>query len=357
MANKIFTTKLLKWFETERRDMPWKQTTDAYCIWVSEIILQQTRVAQGLPYYLRFIKKFPDIKSLARAEEDEVLKLWEGLGYYSRARNMHATANEILEKYDGVFPSTYEKVRALKGIGSYTAAAIMSFAFGQPIAVVDGNVKRVVSRYLAITDAIDDSGSLRQIEFWAQNALDKKHPADFNQAMLDLGATVCLPRNPLCQECPVKSGCGALHNNLTAIIPVKVRKNTKRSRFFHYLVIQNKKGDVLIHRRAGKDIWKGLYEFVLIEKMDKTNLTMAELNDTLKALGLGTKYSVDDTVYCPDKPHILTHQQINTKYYSVLINKYDDLLLRPDLNFVNRGNLTNFAFPRELKAYMEKFLI
>lgn len=260
----FFRDRLLAWFAQSHRPMPWKAENDPYRIWLSEIILQQTRVEQGMPYYLHFIERFPDVTQLANAPEDEVLKAWEGLGYYSRARNLHETAKFIAGELNGVFPNSYAAIRALKGVGDYTAAAIASFAFGLPHAVLDGNVYRVLSRFWDIETPIDTPKAKKEFAELARQLLPSGQPGDFNQAIMDLGATVCTPRLPQCTSCPLNSECRALHLNKAGELPVKSKNPVKKDRFFLYLVV-NYRQQTLVQKREGKDIWRNLYEFPLLE--------------------------------------------------------------------------------------------
>ena len=255
---------LLDWYAREGRDLPWRRTRDPYRIWLSEVILQQTRVAQGMEYYLRFTERFPDVASLAAAPEDEVLKLWQGLGYYSRARNLRAAAREVVERFGGVFPRSLDDVRSLRGVGDYTAAAICSAAYDAPCAVVDGNVYRVLSRLFDLAEPIDATAGKRAFACLAQSQLDAAHPGRYNQAIMDFGAIQCTPASPRCEACPLSESCLALAAGTVADRPVKRGKTRVRDRWFNYLHVAS--GDrVLLHRREGRDIWQGLYEFPLIE--------------------------------------------------------------------------------------------
>lgn len=265
MKQSFFLKNLIKWhFENNNRDLPWKGEKDPYKIWLSEIMLQQTRVEQGIGYYHKFLAHFPDITSLANADETLIFKLWEGLGYYRRCRNLIETAKYIETHYHGKFPTTYNEILALPGIGPYTAAAISSFAFGLPYAVVDGNVKRVLARFYNIELPVDSGEGKKKIQELADKNLDKDSPGVYNQAMMDLGATICTPANPDCVHCPLKKECKALKNNVVHLLPVKAAKAKSKTRYFNYFVIKNK-DSVLVRKRAGEDIWKELYEFPLIE--------------------------------------------------------------------------------------------
>ena len=257
---KNFSSVLLKWYQANKRDLPFRQTKDPYLIWLSEIILQQTRVAQGLSYYLKFSKKFPSPRALAQATEDEVLKLWQGLGYYSRARNLHAAAKSM----NGNFPTTYEGVRALKGVGDYTAAAICSMAYGMPYAVVDGNVYRVLARVFGIDTPIDSTEGKKEFTARAQDLLDKKHPGDYNQAIMDFGAMVCTPQAPQCLLCPLAKNCRAFQTGQVEKLPVKAQKTKVTARYFHYIYVEQG-AYTWLHKRGAGDVWQNLYEPPLVE--------------------------------------------------------------------------------------------
>ncbi|MCE7922387.1 MAG: A/G-specific adenine glycosylase [Haliscomenobacteraceae bacterium CHB4] len=265
MGNKqFFQEHLFSWFARHQRPLPWKGEDDPYKIWLSEIILQQTRVEQGLPYYQKFVAKYPDIKALAAAPEDEVLKLWEGLGYYSRARNLRATAKFIAGERNGKFPDTYETIRALKGVGDYTAAAIASFAFNLPHAVLDGNVFRVLARYFGIETPTDTPAAKKEFASLAQELLDPARPGEFNQALMDFGATHCTPSQPKCPACPMQPHCVAFRQKKVALLPVKSKTLEKKDRYFVYLVAYFQ-GSTFVRKRTGKDIWQNLWEFPLLE--------------------------------------------------------------------------------------------
>ena len=257
-----FADKLIGWYEENKRDLPWRDTKDPYRIWISEIILQQTRVAQGYDYFVRFMKRFPDVFTLAEAEEDEVMKYWQGLGYYSRARNLHAAARSMAEA--GGFPVVYQDVLALKGVGEYTAAAICSFAYDMPYAVVDGNVYRVLSRWMGIDAPIDSTQGKKLFAQVAQELMDKKRPAIYNQAIMDFGALQCTPSSPNCLFCPLSDSCLALAQGKVDALPVKQHKTKVTNRFFNYIYVRTG-GYTFIRKRTGNDIWKNLYEPLLIE--------------------------------------------------------------------------------------------
>ena len=305
---------LLSWFAREGRDLPWRRTRDPYRIWLSEVILQQTRVAQGLEYYLRFTERFPDIAALAAAPEDEVLKLWQGLGYYSRARNLHAAARQVMSRFGGVFPATYGEVRALPGVGDYTAAAVCSIVYAAPCAVLDGNVYRVLARLFDIGIPIDTTAGKRTFAELAQLQLDTSRPGLYNQAIMDFGALQCTPAQPRCGDCPLAGRCLALAAGTVGVRPVKQGRAKVRDRWFNYLHVTCG-GQTLLHRRGGGDIWQGLYEFPLIET-DKA-ADFAELAATAafrELLGNG-RWHLRRSVTMPG--HQLSHQLLHAVFHRI----------------------------------------
>lgn len=301
--------RLAGWYRQNRRELPWRETVDPYRIWISEIILQQTRVVQGYDYYIRFMERFPSVADLAAAPEDEVLRLWQGLGYYSRARNLHAAARQVMERYGGQFPRTYDGVRALKGIGDYTAAAISSFAYGLPHAVVDGNVYRVLSRLFNDTVPIDTVEGKKHYARLADALLDRDDPAIHNQAMMELGALQCLPAAPLCLDCPLRELCGAAAQGTTGLLPVKEKKTKIKVRYFHYLRFLLDDGTTRMQRREGRDIWQHLYEYPLIES--DHDLSAGEVLEhplfTRLTEGMDRVRVMAVTPLCK---HVLSHQYI-----------------------------------------------
>lgn len=270
--NMDFAASIMRWYEENKRDLPWRNTRNPYLIWLSEIMLQQTRVAQGMPYYFSFTSAFPTVFDLAQATEEQVLKLWQGLGYYSRARNLHQTAQQIATEYDGNFPSTYKELLQLKGVGEYTAAAIASFSFDEPTPVVDGNVFRVLSRYFDVETDIASSGAKKEFAALAHELMPKDQPALFNQSIMEFGALQCVPQNPDCAVCPLNSGCLALQKNKVNQLPVKAKKAKVTNRYFNYVVFVDDNGHTLVQKRSGKGIWHNLYEFPLIETENEIGL-------------------------------------------------------------------------------------
>lgn len=330
------------WYDGVKRALPWRDNKNPYSVWISEIILQQTRVNQGLPYYNRFLERFPTVSDLAKASEDEVLKLWEGLGYYSRARNLHATAKHVSIELKGEFPDTYDGLLALRGVGPYTASAIGSICFNLPVAAVDGNVYRVLSRYYGIQESIDESPTKKLVTELANGIVDVSDAGNHNQAMMELGATVCTPKTPKCGECPLKDSCIGFAENLQLILPIRTKKTKVRERYFNYL-IPIAEGHTLIRRRGAGDIWQGLYEFENVES--KVRLEGSEL---LKALKVTDKHIIMSI--SEEFEHILSHQKLKAKFVTVKTeNLNSELLLKVKLN-----NLANFAFPRLINRYLEE---
>jgi A/G-specific adenine glycosylase len=261
-----FSNRIIQWYGINKRDLPWRHTNDPYQIWVSEIILQHTRVEQGLAYYIRFVERFPDVYTLSNAEEDEVMKVWQGLGYYSRARNMPIKI--IHHENKAKFPESYEQIKRMHGVGDYSASAIASIAYGEPCPVVDGNVLRIISRYSGINEPVNTSAGKKKVKNILAGLIDPSQPGEFNQAVMELGALVCKPKQPLCLECPLKQNCFAYLNNLTSELPHTNKPKISRTRYFNYLVIFSRQGNqnyLWLNKRTGNDIWKNLYDFPLIE--------------------------------------------------------------------------------------------
>lgn len=345
---KYFTKKLLEWYDPKDRPMPWKEEKNPYFIWLSEIILQQTRVEQGLSYYLKFKKNYPTVFDLANAPEDELMKHWEGLGYYSRARNLHAAAKYIASDLKGEFPTTYENILSLKGVGNYTASAIASFAYNLPYAVVDGNVYRVLSRFFGIDTPTDSTEGKKMIGALAQEVLDEKNAARYNQVIMDFGATVCKPKGAICNKCPLNRKCVALRDERVGELPIKLKKIKKKKRYFHYLVIQ-KGTKVFIRKRTEKDIWKNLYEYPMIEtqkELDEKNLLKQK--DFLKIFfeqfyGI---LSISDSY-----KQQLTHRSIFARFVEIEV-KDDFIITENDWLCIEKKEIRNFAFPKVIDLYL-----
>jgi len=349
MKKENFRKHLLEWFAESHRPLPWKNIKDAYLIWLSEIILQQTRVEQGLPYFERFRATYPTVKDLADAPEDEVMRMWEGLGYYSRARNLHATAKHITYDLEGTFPDTYEGIRALKGVGDYTAAAIASFAYDLPHAVVDGNVYRVLSRYFGEATPIDTTAGKKTFRALADELLDTQNPAQYNQAIMDFGATHCKPKQPLCTTCLLKNDCTAIAENKVNSLPVKSKKLKKTTRYFHYLILNEGK-NVWLKKRGAGDIWQNLYDFPLIEK-EKT-LVLSELEETDEWQTFFNNKNIFIKKISRPFVQILTHRKIVAVFVEMNVEadfegtKYSFVQVR-------RDELDKYAFPRILNDYLK----
>ncbi len=309
-----FSLKMKLWYQGARRELPWRDSTDPYKIWLSEIILQQTRVNQGMPYYLRFIEAFPSVEFLANAPEDAVLRLWQGLGYYSRAKNLHNCAKVVVEKYGSRFPSDHEELLKLPGVGPYTAAAIASIAFGIPQPVVDGNVLRVMSRYLGLEDNIADAATARKIRALLLDFIDHSDPGLFNQALMELGAMVCTPRKPECPLCPLAESCYALAHKKQDVLPVKQKNTKRRERHFYYWVLVHQ-GRIAMRKRGTDNIWKGLYEFYLVERPASVAPEQAKDDFIQNLLPGKTGYEIHT-----EKKHVLSHQDIFSHYLVVNVS-------------------------------------
>jgi len=344
----FFTEKLLDWNrEVNTRNMPWKGEKDPYRIWLSEIILQQTRVEQGWPYYERFIQHYPTVEKLATAPEEEVFRLWQGLGYYARCKNMLAAAREITNTYLGKFPNQYEQIKSLKGIGPYTAAAIASFAFNLPYAVLDGNVFRVLSRYFGIETPIDSTAGKKQFDTLAQELLPDGASAAYNQSIMDFGAVVCKPQQPLCEDCPLRKKCVALQQQLVPLLPIKTKKLQIKKRYFNYLLV-NYKEQVFIRKRTDSDIWQNLHEFLLIETAAPSDITALQTSEAFRNYFGNTKPEIE-RVSAPFKQQ-LTHQTIHSQFISIHVKKPPVL---PGFILVPRNSLNNYAFPKTITTFLE----
>ncbi|MBT8298512.1 MAG: A/G-specific adenine glycosylase [Maribacter sp.] len=309
----IFSQKILLWYAKNKRTLPWRRTKDPYRIWLSEIMLQQTRVAQGLPYYLKFIEQFPTINDLAGASEESVLKLWQGLGYYSRARNLHATAKTVVSDYDGKFPQTYNELLKLKGVGDYTASAIASICFDEPEPVVDGNVYRVLARFHGAEFPINNAKGIAFFKELAREHMDTENVRDYNQGIMEFGAMQCVPKNPDCSICPLNDSCLALQKNKIGELPVKLNKTKIIKRFFNYLVLLDSNHKTLLRQRKGKGIWQNLWEFPLLETSKKIDQSELEdsINDVIAVKGPYETYLYNQE----DIIHKLSHQHLYTKFW------------------------------------------
>lgn len=346
-----FAADIIEWYKLHKRDLPWRNTKDPYTIWLSEIILQQTRVEQGMPYFNRFVEKYPTVSDFANAKEEEILKLWQGLGYYSRGRNMHKTAKMVMEEYSGYFPINYDNLIKLKGIGEYTAAAISSFSSNEPKAVVDGNVFRLLSRYFGIDTPINSPKGKKIFTQLANELLDKSRAAEFNQAIMEFGSLQCKPKNPDCLNCPLQLDCEARKTNRIHELPVKNKTQKSRDRFFNYILA--KKGEqILLNKRGSGDIWENLYELPLFER--DSACTMEELiksEDFIDCFGKNVQIK---SISKPVK-HVLSHQKLHTNFI-VIENFSEDFLSKKEWFFVNRNELDRFAQPKLIFYFLENFV-
>jgi len=349
------TESLLHWYSQNKRPLPWRETRDPYKIWLSEVILQQTRVAQGTDYYHRFLAAFPDVQSLSAADEQDVLKLWQGLGYYSRARNMHHTAKEVVENHNGIFPNSAAGLKKLKGIGDYTAAAIASICFDESTPVLDGNVARVISRLYAIDTPVDTKEGKKRINDLTNNLLDINHPGTFNQAVMELGALVCTPKSPACITCPVAFACEALKRKQVESFPVKTPKKTPAIRHLNYLVIsftEGKEEFILMRKRTGNDIWKNMYDFPCVETLNASDTSDA-LDQCVKSGLLGefpflVKHVSDEYV------HQLSHRRLLAKFIRIEV-KGEPIPIN-DITPVRRDLIAELPLPRLIDRYLAAIL-
>lgn len=349
--NLYISHHLIDWYKENKRALPWRDTDDPYIIWISEIILQQTRVNQGLDYFIRFTQRFPDVKSLAEADEEEILKYWQGLGYYSRARNLHAAAKSIMTDFGGNFPREYKEVLSLKGVGEYTAAAIVSFAWNQPYPVVDGNVFRVLSRLFAIDEPIDSGKGKKLFTQLAGSIIDKEHAGLHNQAIMEFGALHCTPATPQCMFCPLIDKCMAYASGKVLQYPVKQQKVKTRNRYFHYFHIIYNNMYTYLNKRTSEDIWKGLFEFPLIET--EVSMDFEELKETN---AFRTLFEGIDNLYITleisRRKHVLSHRIIYANFYKVDIQTKGKGL-QPYLE-VPEEEIDKYAVSRLMHIYLEK---
>ena len=340
---------LINWFDENRRDLPWRHSPSPYQVWLSEIILQQTRVNQGWDYYLRFIERWPTVADLAQASEEEVLKMWQGLGYYSRARNLHHCAQQVVNEYEGEFPADFEKLKQLKGIGDYTAAAIASIAFNLPYAVVDGNVYRVLSRLYDIDTPININEGQTLFAQLADELLNRERPGLHNQAMMEFGALHCTPKNPNCLLCPLQAQCLAFAHQTVMQRPVKLPKTKVTTRYFNYLVISIN-DSVYLHKRSGNGIWKNLYDFPCIES--ETPMTVEEVVASEKFAQLieGKPFSI--TKVSPVYTHKLTHRTLLAQFIEIKLEQKLLQIETKDLFLTRESELGSFPIPRLIDLYL-----
>ncbi len=344
-----FSNDLTQWYHKNKRDLPWRNTTNPYFIWLSEIMLQQTRVAQGLPYFQAFTENFPTVFDLANASEQEVLKLWQGLGYYSRARNLHATAKHIAFELNGVFPDNYKDLLTLKGVGEYTAAAIASFSFNENVAVVDGNVFRVLSRIFDIQTDISLASAKKEFQILASELIPNREAAIFNQAIMEFGALQCVPQSPDCGNCVMNIRCLALKTNKVASLPVKTKKTKVRNRYFNYLILEDEDSKTIINQRTHKGIWHKLYEFPLIETEFEEDFN--QMTSKIKAYPLiDNKDFTISELNNESQIHKLSHQHLHIKFWKVKIKGSIE-------NGINYSELKSFPFPIVIHNFIENDLL
>jgi len=345
----MISKTLLRWYHQNKRDLPWRHTKDPYIIWLSEIMLQQTRVEQGLPYFEKFSEKFPTIKHFARAKEDNILKMWQGLGYYSRARNMHHAAKQIVKIYNGKFPGEFSELKKLKGVGEYTAAAIASFAFNKPHAVVDGNVYRFLSRFFGIKTPVDSPKGKKTFSALADELLDKKNPGLHNQAMMEFGARMCKPANPDCAACPLNMQCVAFRIKKVRLFPVKSKKQKVKDRYFNYFFIRWQ-SKIFLGKRTGNDIWKSLYEFPLIETKRKTSLNKLMQTKEWKDVFKTTHLHINGN--SKSYKHQLSHQTIHAQFYEIKLEARPPGQILKNFLVIPGDDLKKYGVP----VLIDKFL-
>jgi A/G-specific adenine glycosylase len=340
-----FTNSLTQWYLWNKRDLPWRKTVDPYKIWLSEIMLQQTRVAQGTPYFLSFTTAFPTVFDLAAANEEQVLKLWQGLGYYSRARNLHKTAQYVANELSGIFPDNYNDLLKLKGVGEYTAAAIASFSYNEPVPVVDGNVFRVLSRYFDVETDIAAASAKKEFAALAFELMPKDSPALFNQAIMEFGALQCVPKSPNCGVCIFNTSCVALQKKKVDQLPVKSKKLKVRNRFFNYLVVSDDNENTIIQKRTAKGIWHNLYEFPLIETDAPEDFDFISANIQEEFFENNTVISIED---CNHKSiiHKLSHQHLHIKFWKIRVDGTIQ-------NGIDATTLKTFPFPIVIFNFIE----
>ncbi len=340
------TNKLIEWYQNHHRKLPWRDTKEPYKIWLSEIILQQTQVVQGLPYYQAFIKQFPTVNKLAAATEQQVLNLWQGLGYYTRARNLHYTARDIVTNYQGLFPKTYKSLLKLKGVGPYTAAAIASFCYNEPVAVVDGNVYRVLSRIFGIDTPINTTEGQKYFKQLAQDQLDRQQPAVYNQAIMEFGALHCTPAVPKCESCPLLSDCIAYQTGQVGNLPVKLSKTKVKHRYLNFYLVKYKNG-IILQKRESKGIWQNLYQLPLIEQTNKdfpTHKVLTAMTGHLDILFDNPPKLIAQT------KHKLTHQHLYINFWQI------DSSHKPK-NYVPVSKLKNYPVPAVIAKFLENNIL
>ncbi|PVW17402.1 A/G-specific adenine glycosylase [Marixanthomonas spongiae] len=346
----FFRNKLITWYLENKRELPWRKTKDPYRIWLSEIMLQQTRVEQGLPYYLKFVDAFPTVFHLAEAPQKTVLKLWQGLGYYSRARNLHAAAHYISETLKGEFPSNYKDLLNLKGVGDYTASAIASICYNEPQAVVDGNVYRVLSRVFGVETPINSTAGKKEFKQLAQQLIDAEQPGTYNQALMEFGARYCVPRNPNCEACIFNNRCEAYKKNLVSALPVKLKKRKVKKRYFNYMVVLSEGKRTLLNQRTGKGIWQQLYEFPLIESGKEVSEKELKKLEGFKLFS--EEVNIEDMVLYNETSvvHKLSHQHLFARFWIVAVSEIQN-------TGIPFSEIQNYPVPVLLQNFISDFSV
>ncbi|MDC6364253.1 MULTISPECIES: A/G-specific adenine glycosylase [Flavobacteriaceae] len=343
-----FSQEILQWYHKNKRELPWRNTIEPYNIWLSEIILQQTRVVQGIPYYLKFLDAFPTVRHLAKAPEEKILKLWQGLGYYSRARNLHATAKMVVNEHNGAFPNTYVGLKPLKGVGDYTASAIASICFNIPEPVVDGNVYRVLARYFGVGIPINSSEGIKHFKELARKVMNEEQIRDYNQGIMEFGAIQCAPKKPYCMLCPLQESCVALKDNKVDVLPIKLNKTKTRRRYFNYLVFLDGQKNTLLEQRKGKGIWQNLYQFPLLES--EKELQVEEFEQILMEENRLPQYRSFSMYNETPIVHKLSHQHLYTRFWIVETKK-----LLPD--GISWEQIVEFPVPVLIADFIQTFKI
>ena len=343
----MFNKRVLNWYLKNKRDLPWRTSKNPYYIWLSEIILQQTKITQGLPYFLKFKEAFPTVLDLANADEGSILKLWQGLGYYSRARNLHYSAKYIINDLDGKFPDSYNSLLKLKGVGDYTASAIASICYNEATAVVDGNVYRVLARYFGIHTPINTTNGIKEFKKLAQKLIDSSNPGTYNQAIMDFGAIQCKPQNPLCNSCPLNDSCIALQTTSIKDLPVKENKIKVKKRHFNYLVITNENNETILEKRKGKGIWEGLYQFPLIETLKETHEKELIEHDFFKSRF--NKNAFIKLFNSQQIIHKLSHQHLYTRFWLIHTSEINE-------EFISWNNIWEYPVPTLIHNFLENYL-
>lgn len=342
-----FTQTLTDWYSINKREMPWRMTKDPYRIWLSEVILQQTQIKQGLPYFIAFLDSFPTVFDLAQAKESEVLKQWQGLGYYSRARNLHKTARYIAEDLNGKFPDNYKDLLHLKGVGDYTASAIASICFNEATAVVDGNVYRVIARYFGVPTPINSTKGIKEFKAIAQEFIDKNNPGDYNQAIMEFGAIQCKPKSPDCEICPLQSSCVAFNEHTIDLLPVKLNRLKVKKKYFNYIVCLSEDRKTILQQRKGKGIWQNLFQFPLIES--SKSLSYKELINNKEFSTILNDEQQETQLYNQnDIVHKLSHQHLYTKFWIVNVKKIHG-------EAIQTKNLKTYPVPILISNFIEAF--